>query len=107
MSSTSALTVLGDFSMDESTVNIHPNDGFDLGLMTTDHAVDIHVGPEHDPASIDESGFRRGTLFLKNEVRQGHIELSLKSSERLGSSKQAVVHYFPDDQCGKLLIIPV
>ncbi len=93
--------------MDETVINIHPNDGFDLGLMTTEHTVDIHVGPEHDPGSVEVDGFHRGTLHLKNEVRAGHIELSLKSTEKLGSAKNAVVHYFPSDPCGKLLVTPV
>ena len=44
MKNTSELSVLGDFSMPEDTLVIHPNDGFDLGLMMTSHPVYIYRG---------------------------------------------------------------
>ncbi|MFP4377829.1 MAG: hypothetical protein ACLFP4_12370 [Spirochaetales bacterium] len=106
MKSTSVLTVLGDFSMDEKTVNIHPNDGFDLGLMTTEYVVRLHVGTQDDPSAIEEKEFLYGKIHLKNEVRAGHVELGLKSSERLGGAKQAKVHFEPGDRYGTLLVTP-
>ncbi len=106
MKSTSVLTVLGDFSMDEKTVNIHPNDGFDLGLMTTEYVVRLHIGSESDPSAIDEKEFLYGKIFLKNEVRAGHVELGLKSSERLDGAKQVQVHFEPGDRYATLLVTP-
>ena len=106
MSSTAPLTVLGDNSMDEKTVNIHPNDGFDLGLMTTEHVVRIHVGDATDPQSLPDSAFVYGKIYLKNEVRNGHLEMGLKSAERLNGAKQAVVHLVEGDRYGTLLITP-
>jgi hypothetical protein len=92
--------------MDEKTVHLHPNDGFDLGLMTTEYVVRLHVGPQTDPQSIDEKAFIYGKVRLKNEVRPGHLELGLKSSERLDGSKQATVHYEPGERYGTLLVTP-
>ncbi len=106
MSTTAPLTVLGDYAMDEKTVCIHPNDGFDLGLMTTEHAVRIHVGHAGNPTDVPDDAYVCGTIHLKNEVRNGHVELGLKSAERLGGAKRAVVHYQKGDRYGTLLITP-
>ncbi len=107
MKSTSALTVLGDFSMDEKTIQIHPNDGFDLGLMTTEYVIRLHVGPETDPSALVEKDFVYGKILLKNDVRSGHVEMGLKSAERLEGAKQARVHFEPGDQYGTLLVTPL
>jgi hypothetical protein len=106
VSSTGPLTVLGDFSIDEKTINIHPNDGFDLGLMTTEHVVRIHVGEETDPTGLSEGAFTYGKIYLKNEVRAGYVEMSLKSAEKLGGAKKAVVHLVKGDRYGTLLVTP-
>ncbi|HKJ84442.1 MAG TPA: hypothetical protein VKA06_00120 [Spirochaetia bacterium] len=106
MSSTSPLTVLGDFSMDEKTINMHPNDGFDLGLMTTEHVVRIHVGEETESGDLPDDAFTYGKLHLKNEVRNGYLELGLKSAEKLGAVKKAIVHYEKGDRYGTLLVTP-
>ena len=106
MNSTAPLTVLGDFSMDEKTVNIHPNDGFDLGLMTTEHVARIYVGEDRDPDELPESAFTYGKVYLKNEVRAGHVELGLRSAEKLGGAKKAVVRHQQGERYGTLLIVP-
>jgi hypothetical protein len=98
---------MGDFSMDEKTINMHPNDGFDLGLMTTEHVVQIHIGPEEDPSGLEDADFIHGTLHLKNDVRNGYLELSLRSAQKLGDAKKAVVHFHPGERYGKLMIVPV
>ena len=106
MTRTAPLTVLGDFSMDEKTVNIHPNDGFDLGLMTTEHVVRIYVGATTDLAELSEESFVYGKIHLRNEVRNGHVELGLKSAQRLDGAKKVVVSYESGERYGSLLINP-
>lgn len=106
MNATSPLTVLGDFSIDEKTINIHPNDGFDLGLMTTEHVVRIHVGTATDPDQVSDGDYLYGKIHLKNEVRAGHVELGLKAAEKLGGSKQAIVHLAKGDRYATVLITP-
>lgn len=106
MSSTAPLTVLGDYSIDEKTIIIHPNDGFDLGLMTTEHVVRIHVGDARDPDSLPESAFGYGKIQLKNEVRNGHVEMGIKRAEQLGGAKKAIVHFFKGERYATLLITP-
>ena len=106
MKSTAPLTVLGDFSLDEKTINIHPNDGFDLGLMTTEHVVRIHVGTTANPQDVPESDYVYGKIYLRNEVSNGHVEMALKASEKLGGARKAVVHYEKGDRYGSILITP-
>jgi len=89
--STSPLSILSDFSVDESAVSIHPNDGFDLGLMTTEYEVLLYVGEDALDANLPAESFTPGRIFLKNQVRGGHIELGMKAAERLGSARQAKI----------------
>ncbi len=107
MKETSTLTVLGDISFDEKTLVIHPNDGFDLGLMTTEHVVKIYYGPDASVMEDDGATFIHGNLYLKNECKMGQVELSLKAAERLGKPKHVRLVYQPDDRYGKLLIQPL
>jgi hypothetical protein len=92
--------------MDEKTVNIHPNDGFDLGLMTTEYVVRIYVGEATDPKALPDAAFTHGKIHLKNNVRNGHVELGLKNAERLGASKRAIIHYEKGDRYGTVLVTP-
>lgn len=107
MKETSALTVLGDISFDEKTIAIHPNDGFDLGLMTTDYVVKIYYGADPAVFNDDEAPFVHGNIYLKNECTMGQVELSLKAAEKLGKPKSVRLVYAPDERYGKLLVQPV
>ena len=102
---TAPLTVLGDYSMDEKSINVHPNDAFDLGLLTSTHVVRIHVGDAIDPSSLPDDAFTYGTLHIRNEVRDGHIEIGLRAAKRLGA-RRAIVHYTPGERYGTILISP-
>ncbi|TVQ20324.1 MAG: hypothetical protein EA382_15165 [Spirochaetaceae bacterium] len=106
MKSTSPLNVLSDFSMDDRTVHIHPNDGFDLGLMTTEYVVRLYVGDSTDPDQIDESAFAYGKILLKNSVRGGQVELGLKAAEKLNGSRSAVLRFATGEKYGTLLVNP-
>lgn len=95
MKMTEPLSVIGDFSFGEDQINIHPNDGFDLGLMTAQYAVTVFLRSITD----GEAG-TGGTIFLKNECRVGTVELSLKTAKALGNPKRVRLGY----DNGKLLI---
>lgn len=100
---TSPLTVISDYSFDEATINIHPNDGFDLGLMTTSY--EVKICPVRAPGgahSADAVGVP-GTVNLRNECRVGTVEVSLKTVKSIGSPRKITLSY--DD--GKLQLTPV
>ena len=101
---TAELSVLGDYSFDEKTINIHPNDGYDIGLMTSSHVVRIYAGCTPQEFADGTASHIFGTLYLKNECRMGTVEMSLKTTEKLG--KVRLVLADGDDKYGKLLIQP-
>lgn len=108
MKKTGPLSALGDYSFDEKTINIHPNDGYDLGMMTASYVVKIFAGATEDEFESGVGKSVYGTIHLKNECRVGSVELSLRVLERLGKPKQVVLGYATgDDKYGKLLISPV
>ena len=108
MKKTGPLSALGDYSFDEKTINIHPNDGYDLGLMTATYVVRIFSGATQQEFASAEGRHVFGTIYLKNECRVGSVELSLKVLERLGKPRQVTLSYDTDDsKYGKLLISPV
>jgi hypothetical protein len=105
---TGALSLLGDHSFDEKTVNIHPNDAYDLGLMTLEAQVKIFSGCTRNDFLNGTSEHTFGTLNLKNETRMGTLEVSLKTATRLGRPKQVRVLYTADDDgTGRILIEPL
>ncbi|MFP4301254.1 MAG: hypothetical protein ACOC47_04200 [Alkalispirochaetaceae bacterium] len=101
---TSFLQVLGDYSFDEKTVRIHPNDGFDLGVMTTDIVVKIYAGNSLDELEDPNTRFVYGNLYLENNTRMGTCELALKTVQKLGSPKRVRLHLLDGEEYPKLLI---
>jgi hypothetical protein len=91
MKRTEALSVLGDFSFDEKAINIHPNDGFELGLMTTDHVVRIYTGCSFAEFTSDSAPAVHGKIYLKNECRQGTVEISLKTVEKMKKPRKVLL----------------
>ncbi|TVR90613.1 MAG: hypothetical protein EA428_08010 [Spirochaetaceae bacterium] len=91
MKHTAALAVLGDFSFDEKTINIHPNDGFDLGFMVTNEVVRIYFGCTLQEFQEDSAQAIYGKIHLKNECRNGSIELSLRTVEKIGKPKKIAI----------------
>ena len=106
MNTTGPLSVLGDLSFDEKTININPNDGFDLGLMTTEHIVKIYVGSDAPVADDHSGGIIHGKIHLSNRVSEGCVEMSLKTISRLGGAKKVVLSFVPEQKCGRLGIRP-
>lgn len=103
---TAFLQVLGDYSFDEKTVRIHPNDGFDLGVMTTDIVVQIYAGESLDELDSPDTKFVYGTLYLENNTTMGTCELALKTVQKLGSPKKVRLHLVENEEYPKLLIAP-
>ncbi len=106
---TEELSVIADYSFDEKTINIHPNDGYDLGLMMTDAVVRIFVDCTMDGFESGKAAHIFGTLNLKNETKAGTIEMSLRTAQRIGRPKKVRL-YFDDtdgEKYGKIYIQPV
>jgi len=80
MKSTSTLRALRQPTLKPGQLSIHPNDGFDLGMMTTGYDVELEDGgPAH--------------VRLLNDCPKGCVELCPALFERLGKPAHAVVKY--------------
>lgn len=80
MKKTTPLKILCSMSLPENRLNLHPNEGADLGLMTARHSVAIGEG-------------ERAEIFLLNECPKESVEIGLKFWERLGKPAKAVLSY--------------
>lgn len=80
MKSTSTLKALCQPSLKPGQLSIHPNDGFDLGMMTTGYDVELDG---QGPAQIR----------LLNECPKDCLELCPSLFEKLGRPSMAVVKY--------------
>jgi len=80
MKSTTPLRILCSASLPENRLNLHPNEGADLGLMMTRYSVDVgEVG--------------KAELHLLNECPKESLELSAKFWEKLGRPSRAILSY--------------
>ena len=103
MKKTNILNVLGDFSMKDDILVVHPNDGFDLGLMITSYPVYIFFGcslSEFEEGKGEKIG---GKILLDNKCRVGTVEMSRRILEKLGKPKKVELFYKEPN----ILIFPV
>lgn len=79
MKSTSTLRALCQPSLKPGQISLHPNDGFDLGMMTTGYDVELDGAPVH--------------VKLLNECPRDCLELSPLLFAKFGRPTHAVVKY--------------
>jgi len=108
MNATEELSVLADYSFDEKTINIHPNDGYDLGLMMTEAVVRIFVGCSMEEFRSGQAKHVLGNLNLRNETKAGSVEMSLRNAQKIGRPRHVRLHYDDSDgeKYGKLYVQP-
>jgi hypothetical protein len=80
MKSTRALRILCSNRLPEGRLNIHPNEGADMGLMTL-----CHSAKTVDGAIIE--------LHLLNECPMESVEIGSKLWEQLGKPARVVLGY--------------
>jgi len=78
MRKTGALRVLCPHGLPESRLNLHPNEGADLGMMTLSNSVTLDEG-------------EKGEVHLLNECPRETVEISAKYWERIGKPARAVL----------------
>ncbi len=80
MKSTPALKALCQPTLKANELSIHPNDGFDLGMMMTAYDVEI-------------DGDGPGRVRLRNECPKECIELPPKLYEKFGKPRNAILKF--------------
>ncbi len=99
MKSTTILTINVLFT-GKDKVAIHPNDGFDLGLISPSNHVKLFVNC-NDGQFIEETvDHSIVDLVLPNECKQGTIEMHKILWEKLGKPTKAIIKYHE----GKIMI---
>ncbi len=74
---------------------IHPNEGFDLGLMNTTNEVNIYPNANIETFNAEENQYIPGIVFLSNSCKHGKISFNKKFWKILGMPKK--VKLFFDD----------
>lgn len=100
MKKTSTLSVYGQTGQKSTQIVIHPNDGFDLGLMSLQYSANIYSNASVDEFKSGRTQSFPGSIILENNCRPGTIELGIKYWKELGKPDSVTLYY--DD--GKLLI---
>lgn len=99
---TSPLVVLVDSSYAKGQLVIHPNSGFELGLMTTRHPVLIFINNKINEFKDSKCcPSNRGEVYLENRCQQNTIEISRDLWIQIGKPKLIVLVY--DNQ--RLLVV--
>lgn len=89
MKSTKALRILCSGQLPENRLDIHPNEGADIGLMMTQYFVRTGEG-----SSIE--------LCLRNECPKESVQISTRLWERLGKPAKLVLGY----ENGRVELLP-
>ena len=101
MKYTHQLHVIEDPRIPEKTIKIHPNDGYDLGLMTYEYKLRIFANCTAEDFNKESCNFISGEVHQLNECRVGTISISPKYSKSLGNPDEVKLIAHED----KLLIL--
>ncbi len=80
MKSTGPLRVLCAANLPSNRLNMHPNDGADLGMMTTRHSVGMEGGAQAE-------------IHLLNDCPKDSLQMNLEFWERIGKPEKAILRY--------------
>ena len=92
MKSTNKLLVETELSLNENMV-LHPNDGFDLGLMRSTNTVKIFNNVTVEDFYNGENNFIEGDVLLDNKCMHGTIKISNKHWKKIGSPLKIKLFY--------------
>ncbi|RPJ06433.1 MAG: hypothetical protein EHM28_10095 [Spirochaetaceae bacterium] len=87
MRRTHMLAVFVNSRLETGILVMHPNDGFDLGLMHDRYSVTVHM-------KLDKKAARDpfpGAVQLNNSCRSGTLEVSQKQWELMHKQEQVVL----------------
>jgi hypothetical protein len=77
----------------KNNIIIHPNEGYDLGLINHSTPVKIYANTSIDKFKIAEENISEGSVVLENSCKQGNVQLSKKFWNLIGKPQQVRLHY--------------
>ena len=92
MKSSQALLVKVNMTQ-KSDIIIHPNEGYDLGLMNTVTGVKIFDNSQIETFNEGSAGFYEGSIALENNCKQGTIQLTSRYWKKLGTPERVMLFY--------------
>jgi hypothetical protein len=93
MKKTEVLQIVGDIRQPESELQIHPNDGFDLGLMTVEYETHIFAGVSLQEFQSGNGEGKPGKIRLLNECPVSTLKLNLGVWEKMGKPPRVRLFY--------------
>lgn len=93
MKRTQPLKVKVDSSFPMGKVVIHPNAGFDLGLMQTHYPAKVYMNIPLADFQQEACDPIQGQIYLENACRKGYTELSQKCWESMGKPDKVLLVY--------------
>lgn len=94
MKKTVPLSLRPSAGITEDTLAIHPNEGFDLGMMMTAYRVQFSFGPSaNDFAQGQDGESCPMEVQLRNQCPLQTIEINQKFWQKLGKPRRAILHY--------------
>lgn len=97
MKKTLPLTVRPSTSCADDILSIHPNDGFDLGMMTTGYRVQLYSAmPLEAFVKGQDWDHKPAQVKLLNECQKETLELNMKFWKKIGEPVKAVLVYDGD-----------
>ncbi len=83
MKHTKALKVVQGDEPSGNTLRIHPNDGFDLGLMTYTYQMKIFNNCSAEDFNHGSAGYIEGTVEQANECPLGTVQVNYRMNNKL------------------------
>ena len=77
----------------KNDIIIHPNEGYDLGLLSQTTPVKIFANTSVDVFKSEDENSIDGIVILKNDCRQGNIQLSKKYWNLIGKPEKVILYY--------------
>jgi hypothetical protein len=84
MQSTGYLKAMGDISLARDALVIHPNDGYDLGLLSSHNAVRVFLGGTLENFETGSGEGLTGNLHLKNDCALSTLRMNPAWWKELG-----------------------
>lgn len=77
----------------KNEIILHPNEGYDLGLLSQSTPVKIFANTSFDIFEIAKEFYVEGTVVLENTCKQGNIQISKKYWNSIGKPGRVKLFY--------------
>ncbi len=81
------LTAMGDLTLGRDEIVLHPNDGYDLGLLAMSNRMRIYAGTDDEDFLAGNGNCMEGTVHLKNECSLATVRMNLSRWKELGKPR--------------------